>query len=140
MIRKHNGFTLMELMITVAVIGILAAVAYPSYTSYILRSNRSEAKVGLVQAAQTLERCYTRSNAYNDASCDIYTNSLAAGKSIITPNQRYKITGVVTAAAYVLTATALGPQLKDTKCGNFTLDELNAPNVSGSASAAECWR
>ncbi len=62
--RAESGFTLIELMITVAIIGILAAVAYPSYTSHIAKGRRAECRSGLLQSMQQQERYYTQFNAY----------------------------------------------------------------------------
>ena len=70
MIRKQRGVTLMELMAVVAIIGILTAIAYPSYRAQVRRSNRTEARVALEQTAGALEKCYTRYMAYDDlANC-----------------------------------------------------------------------
>lgn len=67
--RRSAGFTLIEVLIAVAIIGILAAIAYPRYTAYVERSLRADAHAGLNIAAGELERCYTRTYSYSD--CDI---------------------------------------------------------------------
>ncbi|MGM0985150.1 MAG: type IV pilin protein [Pseudomonadota bacterium] len=65
--RRSAGFTLIELLIAVAIIGILASIAYPSYTAYVERSRLSDGQAGLMQAASVMERCYTENYAYKSA-------------------------------------------------------------------------
>jgi len=132
--RQTNGFTLIELMITVAIIAIIAAIAYPSYQDQVRKSHRAEGKSELMQIAQNLERCYTANMSY--ASCDA-GGGVAFPKT--TQNARYIISIARTANTYTLTATPQGPQVKDTKCANFTLDEKGAKGVSGTSSAQSCW-
>lgn len=64
--HRRNGFTLTELMIVVAVIGIIASIAYPSYMRYVERSRLSDGKAGLMQAAGEMERCYTSNYSYEE--------------------------------------------------------------------------
>ena len=138
--RKHSaGVTLMELMI-VMVVGILAAIAYPSYRQQILKSNRSEAKVGIQQMVQTLERCYTRSNNYNNCvgvCADCVTSPYT------TPNGYYRIVATVTAGTpdqYSLVATAIGQQADDTKCASFSINEADVKDSTGTAGPVICWK
>ncbi|MGM0615477.1 MAG: type IV pilin protein [Pseudomonadota bacterium] len=68
--RFQHGFTLIEMLIVVAVIGILTAIGYPRYTAYVERSLRSDAHAGLLQAASEMERCYSREYSYEDCIPD----------------------------------------------------------------------
>ncbi|WP_444676729.1 type IV pilin protein [Halomonas sp. E19] len=84
--RLQRGFTLIELMIAVAVIAILASIAVPSYRGYVERSLRADAKAGLLEAAGIMERCYTQYHTYNHSDCSL------VGSSIMSPDQEYTIT------------------------------------------------
>lgn len=133
--KNQSGVTLMELMIVVAVIGILAAIAYPSYRDQVLRSHRSDAKVGLERLAQTLERCYTNSLPKTYAGC--------VAATVPSENGYYSIAVTPTATNFTLTATALGGQLADSDCRTLTIDNANARTARTAADVpndAACWR
>jgi type IV pilus assembly protein PilE len=133
--RKANaGVTLMELMVVMAIVGILAAIAIPTYRNYVIRANRADAKAALLSAAGALERCYTRFNSY----------AAADGCTVVFPvnstNNNYVITAPTQdAVAFALVATPLAGQLADTSCANFTLDNANAREVTGTKPWRECW-
>ena len=131
---RVKGFTLIELMIAIAVVAILAAIAFPSYQNYILKSGRADAKSALYGAAQTLERCYTRFSAYNNSNCQVQ-----AGTNIDSENEKYEVKVETTATTFDLTAEPKGQQTKDTECKNFTLDHTGAKGVSGSGTVDDCW-
>lgn len=132
---RPHGFTLIELMIAIAIVALLAAIAFPSYQNYVLSSGRADAKSALYGAAQTLERCYTRFSAYNNGSCP-----LAQGDTEMSENDKYQLTVTrVTATEFDLTAAPQGPQTKDAECMNFTLSHTGAKGVSGSGSVDDCW-
>jgi type IV pilus assembly protein PilE len=130
--RYENGFTLIELMITVAIIGILSAIAYPSYMQYVLRANRADAKAILMESSQFMERYFTTNNTYVGAN----VLSAVAPKGASDSSKKYDISFVdtPTASAYTLQAEPAGSQESDT-CGTLTLSNTGAQ----SPTRAGCW-
>jgi type IV pilus assembly protein PilE len=147
--RPQRGFTLIELMITVAVIGILAAVAYPSYTQYIVRANRSAAQSFMYSVANKQEQYMLDARTYAGALSDLNITVPAEVSSKYTISISCTMpvaTGTCTAAvgvppAYVITGTPIGTQLaNDAKCGAVSLNQVGTKTESGTASAAtDCW-
>lgn len=95
-LNGQRGFTLIELMIVLVIIGIVASIAYPSYTRYVQKSVRTDAHAGLMQAASELERCYTRTYVYSNCPLD---------DSLHSPEHNYKIKKEISGSGYLLTAT-----------------------------------
>ncbi|WP_399679300.1 type IV pilin protein [Xenophilus sp.] len=132
---RARGFTLIEVMIVVAVVAILAAIALPSYQEYVRRGHRAEARAGLMQAAQWLERVATATGLYLTDATEF------PGELTKVNGQRYTISYAVgdDGASYKLTATPTGAQAGD-KCGSYTLTQAGAREVEGAtASKDECW-
>lgn len=160
--RGSAGFTLIELLVAFVVVGVLAAIAIPSYSSYVTRGQRSAAKAALLQSAQFLERNYTAFGCYNQTSAPCGTASAVA---ITTPAAQFAPTdgGAVTyvltfptaptANSYQLAATPCNEAsgscpagsnqaFDDTDCGVLTLDNTGAKGASGNigtGSPAACW-
>ncbi len=134
-----RGITLIELMVVVVIVGILVAIAYPGYQAQIQKTRRAEGKAALLDTAQRLERCFTRYNAYNHASCDIATT--VGGAGVPTEQGWYLITAsaATTASTFSLVATPQGAQVADTLCGNLTLDNRGTRGRSGTAPLDTCW-
>ena len=155
-LRKHQGFTLIELMIVVAVIGILASIAYPSYREYVAKSRRAEAKTGLLSAQQWMERFYTENFRYdqNSAGTAVTDASQFPARFSQSPTEGsavYTIAVVIpanTRDAYSVRATRkAGASMTADRCGDFSLDHLgrkDLANYSGFVSKAAaidaCWR
>lgn len=125
-------------MIVVAIIGILTAIALPSYRESVARGHRAEARAGLLQAAQWLERASTATGQYPA------TAAFPASLSTV-PNGGYTIAlaspGGGGAGTYLLTATRATRQLND-PCGNFTLDQAGtrgATPLSAGKTIEDCW-
>ncbi|MES2820554.1 MAG: type IV pilin protein [Pseudomonadota bacterium] len=150
--KKVRGFTLIEIMITVAIIGILAAIALPMYGRYVLRSDRTEAQSLLSDAAARQERYFAQNNVYIGVQDDIAQLGLrnvsgsGATTVVTSENDKYRLTVAVVAddGGYTLTATPTegGTQTKDLECLVLTLNAQGARTASGTSSATpmECWR
>ncbi len=136
MLRKETGFTLIELMITVAIVGILAAIALPSYRNYVMRGHRDEAETVMLQVAQEQERYYTMNNQYNIGATQVSPLG-ATGSSIL-----YNITVASGTApsGFQVNAVPANAQSPDTQCGTLTLDALGNKGSSGSYATADCWK
>lgn len=130
-----GGFTLLEMLIAMVILAILASIALPSYLSYVLRSNRSEAQALLSEAASRQERYFTQNNSYASTAAALNMTSYVANL------KSYSLSiSNVGAATYTLTATAIGSQVKDKDCKTLTLDQAGAKGYSGTAtSASTCW-
>ena len=135
-LRRSAGFTLIEIMVVVAIIAILAAIAIPNYSEYVSRGRRADAKAALLQIAQWQERRRTERGAYVTADADLPT----AFRTVVSNGSTtYNVTVSTGAAPYLLTATRTGLMASD-GCGNFTLSGLGVQGVADATrTAAECW-
>ncbi|MCB1625171.1 MAG: type IV pilin protein [Pseudomonadales bacterium] len=140
--NRQLGITLMELLIVMVIVGILAAIAIPSYRAYMVRTNRTDAKVELQNQVNRLERCFTRTNNYFNALC----LQDAGGANIypITVKDTYSITMAdIGNGNYRLDAVPQGPQATDdTQCATFGIDNLGNRTVTGTdtgTAEASCW-
>lgn len=127
--RPDSGFTLIELMIAVAIIGILVAIAYPSYAEQVRRSQRADAQTVLMEAAQYMQRYYAAKNSYDDAA-------LPFAQSPKDGTKRYDISVEADGQTYTLTAA---PVATDAKCGSLTLTHTGKKGVTA-GTVADCWR
>ncbi len=129
------GFTLIEVMIVVAIVGILLAIALPSYRSYIERGDRASARAAMLDAQQFMERFYATNNTFLGAVLP------ARLTGVPTSSPRYNI-GLLpatdlTANTFTLTATPINAV---SMCSTLTLKHTGEKGFSGSGSVADCWR
>lgn len=127
----------MELMITVAIIAVLATIAYPSYVRYVVRANRSAAKTFMLEVASRQERYLVDARQY---APDLATLGMTA-PATVSPNYNVTITNVTTAPpGYVIQAVPAGAQqTNDADCATLTISSLGVKGASGPSGAASCW-
>lgn len=129
--RSNRGFTLIEIMIVIAIIGIVITIGYPSLTEYVKKGRRTEVAGLLSEQAQILERFYSKNNVYTNAT------GLSSG------NDFYSITPTLTDQTFLLTATRkAGSTMASDKCGDFTLTNTGVRSVVNATSGLttkDCW-
>ena len=138
--RRTAGFTLIELMIVIAIIGLLASIGYPAYQDQVQKTRRADAKSVLMEAANAMERYYTAEGSYTDAT---QGDDYPAKSPIDGATTHYTIDANITGGgtAYTLTATRSGAQAAD-KCGNLSLSSTGARTIASAGTgvtADECW-
>ncbi len=147
--RISRGFTLIELMITVAILGILSAIAIPSYMQYVQNGKRADARAALLQASQYLQRFYAANDRY-DADRSGTAITIPAGLTVVPQGATgtdvaYQLTAniqTINAQDFTLKIEPLNSMATD-KCGKLTVTNLGVKSFEDHASTAtrtECWR
>ncbi|MDO9451479.1 MAG: type IV pilin protein [Stagnimonas sp.] len=146
--RRGFGFTLIEVIVAVAIVGILATIAIPSYTKSIAKTKRRTAQVCLSSFATQMERYYTTNLRYcvdttpADGTCDSTVFTLPGLDCASTANSGndYTYSAAVDSSTYTLTATPkTGQSTRDAVCGTLTLDQAGTRTASGTGGVPECW-
>ncbi len=136
--QRTNGFTLIELMITLAIITILAGIGWPTYQGYIAKGHRADAIIAITKAQGLLENCYSKTRDYADSSCAL-PSAIATPPA---PNNHYQISYTSSASDnYTITATATAAHINDAKCTVLTLASTGAKASQDNTTAATtgCW-
>lgn len=144
--NRARGITLIELMIVVVIVGILASIAVPSYRSYVMRTNRTDATAALLRVAAAQEKFYLQNNTY----ANNLTANPPTGLGIQGTERGYYTLSLSGVSATGFTATATAPsssgQYADSRCRSFSMTETGtrlastADGTNNSSVAAECWR
>jgi type IV pilus assembly protein PilE len=134
---KSRGFTLIEVLITVAIVGILAAIALPSYLEQVRKSHRADAKAAMLSGAVQMQRYFTERNTFATATL----GSPPAAYRDTSENGYYALTLTnLTATTYTLNAAPVGDQAGD-PCGTYTYNEQGVKGTSGGTlPTADCWK
>lgn len=129
--KRDQGFSIIELLVVVAILGILAAIAIPAYTKYVTNARRADGKAALVDAAQRMERHFTNNHIFGVIESGSYTGANIAAES---ESGYYALeVTAANATAFTIQATAQGKQASDTLCATMTINQL------GQKTPSACW-
>jgi type IV pilus assembly protein PilE len=141
-----RGVTLIELMVVVAILAIIASIAVPTYRKYLIRSQRSEAKIALLQLQTAQEKFYMQNNVYTDKVTTASTATIPGlGLPGTSETGKYDVAvSTLATGGQSYTATASprtgGGQADDKECANFTINERGVRGISGTKTPEFCWK
>lgn len=135
-----RGVTLMELMIVLAIVGILAGIGYPAYVAYGDRARRADGRAALLDAAARMERYYFDRNQYTTALSNLgyASNSPESSEGNYVLSAAAGPTGSIN-TSFTLTATPNAGTWSDADCGNLTLDSRGDKDRTGAEPVENCW-
>ena len=141
--RRMRGVTLMELLVVIAIVGIIAAVAVPTYRKYLVRTQRAEAKIALLQLQTAQEKFYMQNNSFTGRRQRITADG-GLGLLTTTETGKYDIAVALGADGQTYVATAITACRRrtedDVECANFTINQRGTRGVSGPKGVQACWR
>jgi type IV pilus assembly protein PilE len=143
--RRYNaaaaGFSLIELMVTVAIVAILATIAQSTYQSSVMKSRRTEARNAILDMAGREEKLFSTTNAYSQNASDIGYSG--AGSTVTLTYYTVTVSAPAPTAGtlptYTITATPIAPQTRDTTCTSLIVDQTGNQTATPLANAATCW-
>ncbi|MFK5947927.1 MAG: type IV pilin protein [Methylococcales bacterium] len=137
--KKMAGFTLIELMITVAIVGVIVAIAIPSYSNYVMKARRADGISMLLRVAAQQERYSYDENTF---AANLSTLGYSAN-TVSSAENYYNISVAAVPAAnstsYTLLAVPTGAQADDTECGTLSIDAQGTKAKTGTGSVSDCW-
>jgi type IV pilus assembly protein PilE len=135
--RDHRGFTLIEVVVAMAILAILLTLAYPAYLNQAIKARRADGHSLLYEAAQRQQQQFTENNAF---TATVGSGGLDMNAGSQEGYYTLSITQPSGNTTYTLTATAVAPQTADTSCGNLTLTHLNVKGCTATGCDVDrCW-
>lgn len=133
---KRNGFSLMELLITLTILGILFSLGFSYYQAHLTHERRSEAKIALEKLALNLEQYHLMHNSYQDATLQTFNFSPMIA------DDRYQLAILMAnETSFIIEAKPLQDQEKnDRACGSLLINALGEKTITGNQETSECWR
>jgi len=150
-LTRHQGFTLVELMIVIVIVSVLVSVAVPTYTAQVQKSRRTDARSAIMDLAGREERFYSTSNAYTSLQANLgyaAAGSTAQMTNVLVGGGYYQLTvtvpdpaqNVATAPnSYIITATAVNQEANDAICTSMSLNQIGQQTMTGTGTVATCW-